>query len=188
MDGAMTFLMPGKEGEAKLPAINGHLAMAGLSITREDALMLAKQRSELLLETERTEFGPPAIETIAEAMASSPFLMQDNVADALAELQGAFYALRDDLPVDVSDAEIAEAMRGCFDAYEGDLTEVSTLSREGVMAFSKEYRSMRDVRHDEAYRIVDDEGRVYAFDPVEWDYDEHVVGWNGEGWSDDWGD
>ncbi len=188
MDGAMTFLMPGKEDESGLSAVNDNLAMAGLSITRENALMLAKQRAKLLAEAKRVEFGPPVIGAIAEAVASSPFLMQDNVVDVLTELQEAFYALRNDLSIDIPDAEIVEALRGCFDTYEGNFTEVSALPKEEMMAFSKEYRQARNAEEKGAYRIVDDEGRIYAIDPVEWDYDEHVAGWDGEGWSDDWDD
>ena len=100
-----------------LAAVNEHLAVAGLSITREDALMLAERRVESLAETERIEFGPPAAAAIAKAIASSPFLMQDNLADVLAELQDAFYALRNELPVDVPDAEIVEALGDCFDTH-----------------------------------------------------------------------
>ena len=63
-----------------LAAVNEHLAVAGFSITREEALMLAERRVESLAETERVEFGPPAIEAIAEAGASSPFLMREDAA------------------------------------------------------------------------------------------------------------
>ena len=70
--------------------------------------MLAERRVESLAETERIEFGPPAVAAIAKAIASSPFLMQDNLADVLVELQDAFYAFRDELTVDVPDAEIVE--------------------------------------------------------------------------------
>jgi hypothetical protein len=117
MDETMAFLMPRGGGGTMLAAVNEHLAVAGLSITREDALMLAERRVESLAETERIEFGPPAVAAIAKAIASSPFLMQDNLADVLAELQDAFYALRDELPVDVPDAEIVEALGDCFDTH-----------------------------------------------------------------------
>ena len=187
MKGAKMFLV--QAGEAgTLDAINGGLAAAGLSITREDALMLAEQRTELLRTIERVEFGAPALVTIAEAIASSPFLMQGNAADALAELQGAFYAMRDELPIDVPDAEIVEALRGCFDAYEGDMAEIAVLPREEVMAFSEEYRLAQNAEDEDTYCIVDDEGRVYTFDPAEWGYDEQAAGWDGERWSDDWDD
>ena len=83
MDETMAFLMPRGGGGTMLAAVNEHLAVAGLSITREDALMLAERRVESLAETERIEFGPPAVAAIATAIASSPFLMQDNLADVL---------------------------------------------------------------------------------------------------------
>lgn len=188
MDETMAFLMPRGGGGTMLAAVNERLAVAGLSITREEALMLAERRAESLAETERIEFGPPAVAAIAKAIASSPFLMQDNVADALAELQDAFYLLRDDLPVEASDAEIAEALRNCFDAYEGDAIEVAALPRDEVMAFSEEYRLVRDAEDEGTYRIVDDEGCTYAFDPDEWDYDEQADGWDGERWADGWDD
>ena len=188
MGETIAFLLLGEGGGAVLAAVHEHLAVAGLSIAREDALMLAGRRIESLAETERIEFGPPAVAAIAKAIASSPFLMQDNLADVLAELQDAFYALRDELPVDVPDAEIVEALGDCFDTYEGDAAKVAALPKEEVMAFSEEYRLVRDAEDEGTYRIVDDEGRVYTFDPTEWDYDEQADGWDGERWADGWDD
>lgn len=188
MDETGLLFMSGGEGDAVLAAVNGRLAVAGLSITREDALMLAERRVESLATVERVEFGAPAVVAIAEAIVGSPFLMEGGVADALAELQEAFYALRDELPIDVPDAEIVEALRGCFDAYEGDAAEVAALPREEVMALSEEYRSSFASAAQGAYRIIDDEGRAYAFNPAEWDYDEQAEGWNGEEWTGDWDD
>ena len=150
--------------------------------------MLAERRAESLRAVERVEFGTPVLAAIAEAIASSPFLMQDKAAYVLTELQDAFYTLRDELPIDVPDAEIVEALRGCFDAYGGDALEVAALPREEVMAFSDEYRSSFAIAAQGEYRIVDDEGRVYAFDPVEWEYDERADGWNGEDWAGGWDD
>ena len=95
--------------------VNKGLAVAGLTIAREDARVLAEMRAESLDYHELVEFGTPAIATIAEAVASSPCLSQDSVVQTLADLQGSFYALRDELPAEVPDDEIAEALRGCLD-------------------------------------------------------------------------
>ena len=186
-----------------LAVVNKQLAIAGIAITQEDALMLDERRVESLAETERVEFGTPAVATIAEAIATSPFLAQSNVIDSLAELQTTFYALRDELPVDVPDAEIVEALHSCFDAYEGDTAEVATLPKEEVMAFSEEYLRLSKTEERGGHRIVDEDGRVYAFDsggrdvdegypftfnPNEWNYDEQAAGWGGERWSDGWND
>lgn len=100
-----------------LAEVNSRLTAGGLSISRENARMLAKRRSEALMKTERVEFGTPAIVTIAKAVATSPRLSQDGLAQDLAVLQDAFYALRDELPADVPDAEIADALCGCLDAW-----------------------------------------------------------------------
>lgn len=169
-----------------LTTVNDRLSKVGLSITREEALMLADRRTASLASTERVEFGAPALAAIAEAVATSPHLLSSEVASVLASLQGAFYALRDELPVDVPDAEIAEALRGWFDAW-GDATEAPEASADEVMAFSPEYVRAQEVDGD-VYRIVDDEGRAYTFDPDEWDYDEQAKGWEGERWADDWDD
>lgn len=173
--------------QSLLGEVNERLAAGGLSISREDALMLARRRGEALAEAGRVEFGTPAIVAIAEAVSSSPCLSLDDIADGLAELQDAFYVIRDELPADVPDAEIADALRGCLDAW-GDAAEVASLPTEEVMRFSDEYVRMAESEENGGYRIVDDEGRAYAFDPADWGYDEQADGWDGERWADGWDD
>lgn len=163
--------------------VNKGLAVAGLTIAREDARVLAEMRAESLDYHELVEFGTPAIATIAEAVASSPCLSQDSVVQTLADLQGSFYALRDELPAEVPDDEIAEALRGCLDAT-GDSAEVAEAPADEIMAFSAEFVRARVTENETGYRIVDDEGRAYVFDPADWDYDEQAKGWDGERWSD----
>lgn len=174
-------------GDSMLAAINERLSVAGLSISEEDASMLAGQRAEFLAETERVEFGTPALLAIAETVASSPCLTPRNAADTLARLQGTFYELRDELPVDVPDSEIVEALRGCLDEL-GDANDVSKTPTDELMAYSANYLLALDAEDAAEYRIVDDAGHAYVFDPFEWDYDEMASGWDGEGWADDWDD
>lgn len=186
MAAKLSFPLFSADADTVLVTVNDRLSKVGLSITREEALMLADRRTASLASTERVEFGAPALAVIAEAVATSPYLLSSKVASVLASLQGAFYALRDELPVDVPDAEIAEALRGWFDAW-GDATEAPEASADEVMAFSPAYVRAQEVAGD-AYRIVDDEGRAYTFDPDEWDYDEQAKGWEGERWAVDWDD
>lgn len=170
-----------------LTQVNGRLAAGGLSITREDYQMLAERRAEALAGTERVEFGLPAIVEVAEAVAGSPYLSQADVAEALAELQDVFYAIRDELPVDVPDTRITDALRNCLDAW-GDAAVIASMPAEEVMRFSAEYMRVAEAEEGGEYRIVDDEGNVYTFDPAEWDFDEQADGWDGEKWSDGWDD
>lgn len=186
MAAKLSFPLFSADADTVLVTVNDRLSKVGLSITREEALMLADRRTASLASTERVESGAPALAAIAEAVATSPYLLSSEVASVLASLQGAFYALRDELPVDVPDAEIAEALHGWFDAW-GDATEAPEASADEVMAFSPEYVRAQEVDGD-VYRIVDDEGRAYTFDPDEWDYDEQAKGWEGERWADDWDD
>ena len=175
------------KADATLDEVNRRLAIGNLSISREDVRMLSKRRAEALAEAERVEFGTPAIVGIAEATATSPHLSQNDIARDLAKLQDAFYAIRDELPADIPDAEITEALRGCLDEW-GDVTTVASLPAEEVMKFSSEYVRTAETEASEAYRIADDEGHAYVFEPADWDYDELADGWNGERWTDDWDD
>lgn len=178
--------LPSANADAMLAAMGHRLAEAGLSITREEALMLVGRRAECLTGTGRIEFGTPALVSIADAIATSPCLLQADAAEVLANLQDAFYSLRDEVPVDVPDAEIVEALRGWLDAW-GDAADAVEASVEEVMAFSTEY-ARAQAESAEACRIVDDEGHVYTFDSAEWDYDELANGWDGERWDDEWSD
>ena len=173
--------------ETMLEEVNRRLSAGGLSISHEDARMLAEGRAEALADAERVEFGTPAIVEIARAVADSPCLSQPDATEVLAELQCAFYAVRNELPAEVPDEEIAGAMRGCLDAW-GDAATVASMLAEEIMSFSEEDARASEVVGCGEYRITDDEGRVYVFDPDEWDYDEHADGWDGEGWADGWDD
>lgn len=183
---ATSALLASTQGQGTVrEALNARLSAARVSITREDAEMLAELQSASLAEVEQVEFGQPAIVAIAEAVASSPSLTMENAADTLAELQSFFYALRDELPQDIPDDEIVEALCGCFGEL-GDASEVSCMPVDEVMAFSHEYALAADAQDESEYRIVDNDGRTYAFDPTEWDYNETASGWDGERWADDW--
>ena len=180
---AALFVLAGAPDQT-LAAVNKRLAKSDVSLTREDALVLAARRAQSLADLERVEFGTPAVVTIAEAIAGSPHLTQRDAADTLAYLQDSFYSIREELPAEVPDEEIAEALRACLDEL-GDSDEVAAMPTAEVMAYSREYMQALDAEREAEYRIVDDEGHAYTFDPSEWDYDETAPGWDGERWADD---
>lgn len=186
MDAILGFPLLSAGADVVLTTVNRQLAKTGLTITYSEALMLAERRAESLSRAELVEFGTPALAVIAEAVATSPNLSQSDIAGALAGLQETFYTLRAELPVDVPDDEIAEALRGCLDAW-GDAALLASMPIEDVMAFSDEYVRNRELP-DAEYRIADDEGHTYTYNPIEWDYDELADGWDGEAWADDWDD
>ena len=173
--------------DAMLAKVNERLMAGGLSITAEDAQMLHGRRVEALLDVGRVEFGQPAIVTLAEAVATSPRLSQNGVAYDLANLQDAFYAIRSELPLGVSDTQIAEALSNCLEEW-GDAALLTSLPTEEVMGFSAEHTQVTRASCSSDCRIVDSEGHEYTFDESEWDYDEYANGWDGERWADDWDD
>lgn len=87
--------------------------------------------------------------------------------------------------MDVPDGEIIEALVDCF-IEQGEAADVAKTSVEEIMAYSKSYRQAQTEAEQSSYRITDDEGRVYTFDPREWECDETAPGWGGEEWAGDW--
>lgn len=185
MDISNWFMAPSEyEAAALLSGINDRLVAEGLSLSSVEAQMLAEHRAEVLADAERIEFGKPAILSIVEAFAASPVLLQDNLVHTLSELLSIFYTLRNDLPIDIPDVEIIEALRECFDIH-GDVDVLAAMESDAIMRFSDDYVQAIDVENNGEYRITDNEGREYIFKQSDWDYDEQASGWNGEEWSDD---
>lgn len=164
--------------------INSHLVSAGITITASEAADLAMHRELCLRDNERIEFGTPAVVAIAKELAPSSCLKICDAADALTRLQEVFYRTRDELSVEAPDTEIVEAICHCF-AEMGSAFDVAALPTEELMAFSKTYQQAQENTEEACYRLTDDTGRTYMFDPTEWDYDETAPGWNGEKWDDD---
>lgn len=181
----LLFPIPLSGAESLQAAINQQLAPAEIAITHQEACQLAKQREQCLCEAERIEFGAPSVALIARELAESNALANTNVASTLAALQDCFYQTRDELSVDVPDGEIIEALVGCF-IEQGEAADVAKTSVEEIMAHSRSYRQAQKEAEQSNYRITDDEGRVYTFDPREWECDETAPGWDGEEWAGDW--
>lgn len=181
----LLFPIPLSGAESLRSAINQQLAPADIAITHQEACQLAKQREQCLFEADRIEFGTPAVALIARELAESDALANVNAAPTLAALQDCFYQTRDELPVDVPDSEVIEALIGCY-IEQGDADDVAETSVEEIMAHSRSYRQAQKEAEQSNYRITDDEGRVYTFEPKEWKYDETAPGWNGEEWAGDW--
>ena len=167
MEANEALLVLAQTPESMLDAINRCIEKAGVFITLEDARALEEQRTEALLAVERVEFGTPAVVAIAEEIGESPYLTQTNAAATLARLQNAFYYLRDELPIEVPDEEIVEAIRNSFDG-QGDAAEVAAMSADELMAYSEAYVRAQNEERLAKYRIVDDEGRAYSFSQAEW--------------------
>ena len=101
-----------------------------------------------LAKNERPKCGTPAVAVIAEAVATSPCIARDNIANMPAELRDAVCALRGEPPSDVPDTEMAEAPRGCLDmwATQPKLTKIADICHVLLVELgaTKRYRIHRN--------------------------------------------
>ena len=121
----------------------------------------------------------------ARELANSNILQCADAASVLTALQALFYQTRDELPTEVPDEEIIEALTNCY-MDQGDAIDVAKIPTGELMAHSRAYRKAQEETERSSYSITDDTGRAYAFDPAEWDYDETAAGWDGERWDSCW--
>lgn len=129
----------------------------GLSLSEAQMEQLAVRHIEALRASGRVEFGTGVLEKLVHAFCDSPYLVQENYADTLTELQELFYHLKTDCMERVSDDELVEAMQLIYnEAVHGDLT--------GLM----------DADRDTIYRIV----RIGSLCSTLWE--QESTGWNDE--------
>lgn len=76
----------------------------------------------------------------------------------------------------MTDQEIVEALRDCFDGEAvGDVGLALSLSKDGLSS----------CEGIPAYEITDEGGLLYRWDPDEWLDDVTADGWHGERWGED---
>lgn len=149
---------------------------AGFDLSAWEIEEISWAEEACLVESGRVCFGEGASVRIARALSGSPYLEGD-AAGALASLIEAFYEIREDTPAQVTDQEIAEALREHFDGEAaGEVGLALALAREGLSASDSLL----------AYEIADEDGRVYRWDPDEWFDDVEADGWCGERWDGDY--
>lgn len=162
------------------PAAQRELRAAGLSLSREQAACIAESERAALREAGRVCFGARASDGVIEAFASSPYMMQETLGDVLAEAVEAFYELREEFDVNIPDQEIIDELRCAFDSdASGSIARALDIAGDALRAVQAQ-----DALAD--YELVDDEGRVYRWDPDEWRDDITATGWFGERWEDDY--
>lgn len=191
---ALELLSLVEDGQTALStAARTALKVNGIQLAPSHIERIATAKRDALAETDRIELRPGTVDAVVKAFADSPFLQQNTAAETLAGVVEAFYAVRDDAPTEVPDEEITYALRTAFDAVEGNADALDALSIARDLALREHEASQYTGKADDqspssnAYTITDDEGRVYRWDPADWEYDELAPGWNGEEWSCDLG-
>ena len=114
-----------------LDEINQELVSQGFAqLTQAEQVMLASSRLDALEETQRIEFGDGPALVFAEALVSSPLISREDLADAVAALETAFYQVKDDTLDACPDTEATEGLIAALDECEGDVERACSLATE----------------------------------------------------------
>lgn len=119
--------------KSELSACNGMTGKYGLTLSESAVLAIAQKRAETLLETGRVEFGESVIPKLIEAFCDSSYLLQDDYEETLCALTEAFYSFKNDCFDRLTDDELIKCLRACYDAYEGGLDAVCSLTMEELL-------------------------------------------------------
>ena len=117
-----------EKAEAMLAKCNLSSAPYGLTLSPDGLQRLMAQRGEALRGTGRIEVGEGVLPLLVETFRSSPYLIQTQYEETLAELQELFYQFKNECLDLLSDRELAEAMALIFDqAAQGSLEFLAEL-------------------------------------------------------------
>ena len=122
-----------EQKKTELMRCNQVTARYGLTLTETQMEQLAVRHEEALRASGRVEFGTGVLEKLVQAFCDSPYLVQEEYAETLAELQEQFYHLKTECMERVSDDELVEAMRLIYnEAVHGDLSGLADADRETI--------------------------------------------------------
>ena len=96
-------------------ALNRETEGNGLRLTHAQAEQLVEVRAQSLRRTGRVEFALGRVERIIRAFCDSPYLSQEDYADALSALIELFDAVKTETDDRISDEALIEEMRAAFD-------------------------------------------------------------------------
>jgi len=117
--------------QQELLACNGRTAPYGLTLTLTDIEELAQGHIDALRSAGRVEFGGGVLQKLVDAFCDSPYLTQDNYAQALSELQEIFYYYKGESMERLSDDDLIGAMKEVFDGRaQGSLEYLAGTSLE----------------------------------------------------------
>lgn len=157
MDVGSMMLMPWADGESAktdLAACNARGERYGLVLTEEQMGGLARRRVDALRATGRVEFGRGVLLELVSAFCDSPYLSQEAYEETLAELQDAFYRLKEESNEQLPDQELIDAMRYAFDnEAHGSTDYVGDMPASRLVAIAAKLRGdeSEDWSETEAY-------------------------------------
>ena len=116
----------------ELREVNTITARFGLKLSEQGMLALSQARTQALTEHGRVELGASAVRSIVDGFCDSPYLLQEDYETTLLELVDAFYYFKNACGEQLTDAELIEAMRARYDAYDGSVEAVIGTTLEAL--------------------------------------------------------
>lgn len=144
---------------------NEYTAKYGLTLTGQDAELLAKERINALKEQKRVEFGQGIMQKLIFEFCDSAYISQSSYREILVKLQDIFYLFKNEMMDEITDDELIHFMREQFETVcFGDLDYLAgTVLENFAQAIRAGYGN---------YAASDGYGAYEAIDPVtRWDYE-----------------
>lgn len=156
----------------KVMETNKMTAGYGLVLTEQDAGLLVEERTRVLREERRVEFGPGILPKIIEQFCDSDFIDQNNYTDTLLRLQEIFYLYKNEMHDEITDEELLHFMREQFE--EVCFGDLGYLEGTCLQVFAEAVRAgYRGYQASEGY------GEYSKFDEVKrWDRELYLEALN----------
>ena len=116
----------------KVMESNQYTEQYGLTLSAQDAEVLAQERKSTLMEQKRVEFGESILPRIIYEFCDSAFISQSNYVESLVRLQEIFFLYKNEMLDEISDEELLNFMKeqfetvcfGDFDYLEGTCLDI----------------------------------------------------------------
>ncbi|WP_251387977.1 DUF6323 family protein [Mediterraneibacter agrestimuris] len=98
----------------KILSCNRESQKYGLVLNKQQALALAKTRTNSLKENKRVEFNSGIVDKLVLAFCDSPYIVKETYEDTLHEIINLFYDLKNNTWDTISDDDIIKFMKNAF--------------------------------------------------------------------------
>lgn len=120
--------------QRELQACNAYSARFGLTLRENEIAELVESRAEALRAAGRIEFGGGILPKLIRAICDSPFIMQEDYAAVLSELQEAFYRFKNETMDRLTDDELIGLMVKAFNGRaQGSAEYLAEMSLEALV-------------------------------------------------------
>ncbi|MFG6367516.1 MAG: hypothetical protein K1W16_03665 [Lachnospiraceae bacterium] len=99
----------------KVMESNQYTEQYGLTLSAQDAQILAQERKSTLMEQKRIEFGESILPRIIYEFCDSAFISQSNYVESLVRLQEIFFLYKNEMLDEISDEELLNFMKEQFE-------------------------------------------------------------------------